>query len=72
MEVLELGNLYMMERFILEVIGGASPMAKWLSSLALLGWPRVSLVQILGADMAPLIRSCCGSVPHATTRRTHN
>ena len=36
--------------------GGAGPVAEWLSSRALLGWPRVSLVQILGTDMAPLVR----------------
>ena len=37
---------------------GADPMAEWLSSHALLQWPRVSLVQILGVDMAPLIKPC--------------
>ena len=31
-------------------------MAVQLSSHALLRWPRVSQVQILGADMAPLIK----------------
>ena len=35
---------------------GASPLAKWLSSHAPRQRPRVSLVQILGADMAPLVR----------------
>ena len=35
---------------------GAGPAAEWLSSRALLRRPRVSLVQILGADMAPLVR----------------
>ena len=34
--------------------------------------PSVSLVRILGADMALLIKPRWGSVPHATTRRTHN
>ena len=47
-------------------------MGEWLSSHALLPWPRVSLVQTLGADMAPLIRPQWGGVPPATTRRTHN
>ena len=37
---------------------GAGPVAEWLSSHAPLWWPRVSPVQILGADMAPLIRPC--------------
>ena len=37
---------------------GAGPMAEWLSSQALLQWPRVSLVRILGVDMALLIRPC--------------
>ena len=37
---------------------GASPVAEWLSSHAPVRWPRVLLVQILGADMAPLIRPC--------------
>ena len=36
----------------------ASPMAKGLSSCALLWWPRVSLIWILGADRAPLVRPC--------------
>ena len=52
--------------------GGAGPMAEWLSSLALLRWPRVSLVRILGGDKAPLIKPCRGGIPHATSRRTHN
>ena len=53
-------------------IRGASPVAEWLSSCAPLQWPRVLLVQILGTDMVPLISPSWGSVPHATTRRTHN
>ena len=36
----------------------ASPVAEWLSSHALLRQPRVSLVQILGADLALLIKPC--------------
>ena len=48
---------------------GAGPVAEWISSLQR---PRVSPVWILGMDVAPLIRPCWGSVPHATTRRTHN
>ena len=43
-------------------------MAEWLSSQAPLQWPRVSLVGILGVDVAPLIRPCWGSIPHSTTR----
>ena len=35
---------------------GPGPMAEWLSSRSLLQRPRVPLVQILGMDMAPLIR----------------
>ena len=37
---------------------GAGPVAEWLSLCALLWQPRVSQIQILGADMAPLIRPC--------------
>ena len=33
-----------------------SPMAEWLSLCAPLRRPRVLLVQMLGADMAPLVR----------------
>ena len=44
----------------------------WLSSGALLLPPSVSLVQILGTDMAPLTRPHGNSVSHGTTRRTHN
>ena len=51
---------------------GAGPMAEWLSSHAWLRRPRVSPVRILGADVALLVRPCWGSVPCATTERTHN
>ena len=34
---------------------GPALLAEWLSSRALLQWPRLLLVQILDADMAPLI-----------------
>ena len=51
---------------------GAGPVAQWLSSRAPLQRPRVSWVWILGTDMAPLIKPCWGSVPHGTTRGTHN
>ena len=37
---------------------GAGPVAEWLSSHALLGWPRVSPVGILGAGTAVLIKPC--------------
>ena len=37
---------------------GAGPVAKWLSLSALFPWPRVVLVQILGTDMALLIKPC--------------
>ena len=47
----------------------AGSVAEWLSSRALLRRPRV---QILGVDMAPLIRPCWGGVPHPTTRRSCN
>ena len=53
-------------------LGGAGPVAEWLSSRAPLPWPGVSPVQVLGADMAPLIQPCWGSIPRATARRTHN
>ena len=51
---------------------GAGPVAQWLSSRTPLWQPRVLLVQILGADLAPLIRPCLGGGPHSTTRGTHN
>ena len=38
------------------MITGAGPVAEWLSSPALLQAARVSLVRILGADMALLIK----------------
>ena len=38
--------------------GGAGPEAEWLSLHALLRQPRVSPVQTLGTDMAPLIKPC--------------
>ena len=53
-------------------LSGAGSMAKWLSLRALLRQPRVSLVPILGADLALLIKPCWGSFPHSRTRRTYN
>ena len=50
---------------------GAGPMAEWLSSCTPLWRPRVSLVRILGVDMALLIRPRWGGIPHAITSRTH-
>ena len=47
---------------------GASPVAEWLSLCAPLRQPRVSPVQILGIDLAPLIRSRWGGVPHSKAR----
>ena len=46
---------------------GLAPVAEWLSSR-----PPLQLVRIRGADVALLIKPRWGSVPHATTRRTHN
>ena len=37
---------------------GAGPVAEWLSSCTPLQWARVSPVQILGEDMAPLVKPC--------------
>ena len=45
---------------------------KFTHSASPLKQPRVSQVQILGADMTPLVRPWWGGVPHATTRRTHS
>ena len=50
----------------------AGPVAEWLSSRALLWWPRVSPVHILGGDMALLIKPCWGGMPHSTTRGTQS
>ena len=51
---------------------GAGSMANWLSSCTLPQWPRISLVWILGADMALLIKPCWGGIPHGTTRITYS
>ena len=51
---------------------GAGPVAEWLSSCSPLQAARGSLVQVLGANMALLIKSRWGGIPHATTGRTHN
>lgn len=37
---------------------GAGPVAEWLHSCAPLRWARISPVQILGGDMAPLSKPC--------------
>ena len=40
------------------IILGTGPMAEWLSSRPPLWLPRVLPVQILGTDIAPLVRPC--------------
>ena len=51
-------------------------MAEWLCSHALLWWPRISWVRILGADVAPLIRHAEAvnhiAQPEALTTRIYN
>ena len=64
----ECKNFHCLKKYSL----GAGPMAEWLGYFALLRWPGVLLVQILGAAVAPLIRPCWGGVPHSTARGTHN
>ena len=63
---------YSILSLILNTCCGAGPVAKWLSPRAPLQQPRVSQVRILGVDMAPLIKPCWGSIPHATSRSIHN
>ena len=53
-----LGSLLSHFKFSLKNCPGADPVAEWLSLYAPLQQPRVSLVWILGVDMAPLIRPC--------------
>ena len=55
--------------FLLNFSWRAGSVAEWLSLRAPLWQHRV---WILGTDMAPLVRPCCGSIPHPTTRRTCN
>ena len=43
---------------ILKHFIGASPVARWLSLHAPLRQPKISLVRILGVDMAPLVKPC--------------
>ena len=70
-------NLYKLENLQIKIAflrknmyEWAGPVAKWLSSWAPLRWPRISLVRILGTDMAWLIKPCWGRVPYPTTKNT--
>ena len=47
---LKLRDLHVSE-LLKKISFGASPVAEWLSSCALLQWPRISPVQILGTDL---------------------
>ena len=47
-------------------------MAEWLTSRTMFQQPQVLQVWLLGANMAPLVKPCCGGVPRTTTRGTHN
>ena len=51
-----------LQPIVYDLLGGGS-MAEWLSSWAPVWRPRVLRVRILGADLAPLIKPCWGSVP---------
>ena len=50
--------LLRLQKFKIKLLSGGLTLAEWLSSPALLRRPRVSLVRILGTDMAPLVRPC--------------
>ena len=58
--VVQFDNIFPLTRTFspLTINVGASPMAEWSSSYAPLQQPRVSLVRILGTDVAPLIKPC--------------
>ena len=52
-------NTFLSGLFLFKILfRGVCRVAEWLSLWAVLPWSRVLLVQILGADMAPLIRPC--------------
>ena len=50
----------------------ASPVVKWLGSRAPLQRPRVHRFGSLAWTYTPLIKPCCGGVPHRRTRMTYN
>ena len=51
---------------------GAGSMAKWLSLCAPIQQPRVHQFGSWAQTYTPLIKPCCGSVPHRRTRMTYN
>ena len=51
---------------------GASPVAEWLSSRALLQWPGIHGFRSWAWTYALLIKPCCGGIPHRRTRMTYN
>ena len=46
-------------------------MTKWLSSRALLQWPRIYWLGSWAWTYTPHINPCCGSIPHRRTRMTY-
>ena len=51
---------------------GGPSVAKRLSSHAVLQWPEVHRFGSWAQTYTPLIKPCCGSMPHRRTRRTYN
>ena len=51
---------------------GAGPVAKWLNSRDLLQGPGVHQFGSWACTYTPLIKPCCGSIPHRRTRMTYN
>ena len=49
---------------------GAGPAAQWLSSHALLPWPRVCRFGSWAQTYTPLIKPCCGGDPHTKQRNS--
>ena len=48
---------------------GVGPVAQWLSSHALLWWPRVHGFGSQAPTYKPLIRPSCGGIPHTKQRK---
>ena len=50
---------------------GTDPVAKWLSLCALLWHPMVCQFGFWAQTYTPLLRPCCGGIPHRRTRMTY-
>ena len=66
---MDVGIIFRVTEMFSNRMVGAGPVAKWLSSHALLRWPKVRWFGPWAQTYALLIEPCCGSIPYTKSKK---